>query len=135
MTDGIYITKPAMNKLARNLKLKVKNNVEGVCKNAPKPSLARDTRQYTPAPHTPHQEGWTEVRRRKGRNNNLSAAIYYDNTHTYSSERYDTLRSTRRCIYCAETGHTEENCRHGQPVQCHNCQYTGHKSKFCDYSR
>ena len=34
LADGIHITRAATNKLARNLKLRIKDNVEGACRNA-----------------------------------------------------------------------------------------------------
>ena len=35
------------------------------------------------------------------------------------------------CNKCGETNHTTIQCRHSDPIQCHHCGYSGHKSKRC----
>jgi hypothetical protein len=39
---GIHITRAATNKLVRNLKLRIKDNVEGACRNAKNVSAKKD---------------------------------------------------------------------------------------------
>ena len=35
------------------------------------------------------------------------------------------------CSFCAEPNHNTQNCRHGQAIICHDCNWSGHKAKYC----
>ena len=117
LADGVDITRPAMNKLAKNLRLPITNADEGVCSKFIKQVDVRKTRDVArsqPAARRAHEmntdeEGWTTARRHRRS----------DNT------------SHDRCRYCAEKGHSASACRHGRPVECYSCHNHGHKSKFC----
>ncbi len=119
LTDGVHLTKPAMNKLAKNLKLKIKDKVEGVCKNKhTPPTQTPSVNQQTAHSPTDNNEGWTEITRRKRRHYDNNHVQHHDNS---SNQRYDTRQrsqhynnynlssSENRCQFCAETGHTTSN--------------------------
>ena len=119
--DGVHLTRSAVNKLARNLKLKTKNEAGVFRERSAKPQQTTNDKPDT-------RYGWQEVQvqpRRKSTNTRNA-------THDH---RANTLRNeTVRCEYCYETGHNRSTCRHGKPVQCHHCGYSGHKAKFCEHS-
>ena len=62
-------------------------------------------------------------------------------THQVSNRRANfgngqgnRLRNTNfPCVYCAEPNHRAHNCRHGQAILCHSCNWLGHKSKYCSW--
>ena len=35
------------------------------------------------------------------------------------------------CLYCGETGHMTQVCRHGKPTECFRCHKYGHKQSLC----
>ena len=37
------------------------------------------------------------------------------------------------CFSCGKGNHTTRNCRHQEPITCHQCKRVGHKVKYCDY--
>ena len=112
--DGIHLTHAAVNRLAKSLRLKKRNDASGVCSRERKPQYQH------PHPPTALNHGgdaeWTTVRRR-GR-------------PAVSARRVSG--STRvSCHFCGEEGHSKDNCRHGRPIECHACHRPGHKSKLC----
>jgi hypothetical protein len=127
LADGVHITRPAMNKLAKNLKMKVRNQVEGVCKNiATKPNSTNfktapthDTPISKPknSNDTDHYGGQWMTQRNRSRQ------------HHRDNQTHDS--HSVRCDFCAEDGHNKNRCKHGQPIECHSCRRFGHKSKFC----
>ena len=114
--DGIHLTHAAVNRLAKSLRLKKRNDASGVCSGERKPQYQH------PHPPTALNHGgdaeWTTVRRR-GR-------------PAVSARRVSG--STRvSCHFCGEEGHSKDNCRHGRPIECHACHRPGHKSKLCPH--
>ena len=68
----------------------------------------------------------TVVRQHQPRLNQRMQRSYSEVVRNKSS-----LRSQARCWFCAEPGHTKEQCGHGKKIQCNRCKRFGHKSKFC----
>ena len=64
--------------------------------------------------------------------------FHTSNPHSDESRRRDDMnqperrRRQPRCWYCYEPGHTYQQCRHKDYVQCGNCGQLGHKSKHCN---
>ena len=64
--------------------------------------------------------------------------FHTNNPHSDESRRRDDMnqperrRRQPRCWYCYEPGHTYQQCRHKDYVQCGNCGQLGHKSKHCN---
>ena len=56
-----------------------------------------------------------------------SDLVYRRNQH--HQEKMPAKRNTRMaCWYCGENNHMHLQCRHGKPIQCHECGDDGHKS-------
>ena len=115
-SDGVRVTRPAMEKIAKNLGLQVKDTARGVCGDG--------VRKGQPAreAHRPHNQqrndddGWSTVRRPPRRNQRPRQTS--GSTHT-------------TCYFCGAEGHVKDNCRHGRKVECHSCHRLGHKAKYC----
>jgi hypothetical protein len=116
LNDGVHITRPAVNKLAQNLNLRVKDKAKGACKdsNRQRPDNAASRRETSRNHH--RQRDTTDADRQT--------------THTRPDQRRRPNDSIK-CFYCGETGHVKDKCRHGQQVQCNSCGQYGHKAKFC----
>ena len=109
--DGVHLTHAAVNRLAKNLRLKKRNDASGVCSGERRPQ-----HQHPHPPTAPSHGGdaeWTTVRHRGRQARQVSGA------------------TRASCYFCGEEGHTKDNCRHGRPIQCNTCHRPGHKSKFC----
>ena len=115
-SDGVHVTRPAMEKIAKNLGLQVKDTARGVCgEGVRKGQPAREAQR----PHNRQRDdddGWSTVRRPPRRNQRPRQTS--GSTHT-------------TCYFCGEEGHVKDNCRHGRKVGCHSCHRLGHKAKYC----
>ena len=127
LPDGVHLTRPAVNKLAKNLKLNIKSQTEGVYKDQPRKTVSK-TKNTIPQPTKQHNDWQVVSNKRSPR----QPTIQYNSRN--ESRRSTTNYETERCTFCYETGHNSTTCRHGQPVECHHCRYTGHKAKFCQSS-
>ena len=109
--DGIHLTHAAVNRLAKNLRLKKRHDASDVCSGERRPQ-----HQHPHPPTAPNHGGdaeWTTVRHRGRQARQVSGA------------------TRASCYFRGEEGHTKDNCRHGRPIECNTCQRPGHKSKFC----
>ena len=109
--DGVQLTHAAVNRLAKNMRLKKRNDVSGVCSGVRRPQ-----HQHPHPPTAPSQGGdaeWTTVRHRGRQARQVSGA------------------TRASCYFCGGEGHTKDNCRHGRPIECNICHRPGHKSKCC----
>ena len=108
--DGVHLTHAAVNRLAKNLRLKKRHDASDVCSGERKPQ------HQNPHPPTAPSHGgdaeWTTVRHRGRQARQVSGA------------------TRASCYFCGEEGHTMDNCRHGRPIECNTCHRPGHKSKF-----
>ena len=107
--DGVHLTHAAVNRLAKNLRLKKRNDASGVCSGERRPQ-----HQHPHPPTAPSHDGdaeWTTVRHRGRQARQVSGA------------------TRASCYFCGEEGHTKDNCRHGRPIECNTCHRPGHKSK------
>ena len=104
--DGVHLTITAINRVAKNLALKVKCAEAGVCGQVrpPPPPIMRQSDKHDnykkdddtarrPEPRRPRhvhndEEGWQTVRHQPGR------------------------RGPSYCHFCGEGGHVKDNCRH-----------------------
>ena len=113
--DGTSITKPAMNKLAKKLNLRIKNKEQGVC-------LVEKEQHKTRA---------IQVKR-------SSRSSQQQQEAPRQQVRISTLPKIRIssqdswCANCGEGNHVQRNCRYTEPLECHQCYNKGHKSKFCE---
>ena len=94
--DGVHVTRTAMEKVAKNLGIQVKDTVRGVCGDAVR---TREVRQSRPPRNQPGEsdDGWQTVRRPPRRS---------------QIQRHTTGRTHTPCFFCGEEGHVMENCRH-----------------------
>ncbi len=121
-SKGPHLTKSGVNKLIRNLKVKVRNPEEDVTKvqrRHPQPNG-----QPTGGPgQTPPGSGKPKPRPRPGRGRPQR------NPHQYQHE--DIAYHQDGCVYCNEPGHNSDICRHRDQggVVCYTCGRGGHKSK------
>ena len=108
MSDGVHITRAAVNRLAVKLNLKIKDNKQGVChfRYPPNPKNSQNTRALKPINKT---------------------------TLVPTTTRVQAYKTDSWCFNCGEPNHVKDRCRYSQPVQCHQCHQQGHKSKFCAY--
>ncbi len=143
-TDGVHLTRAGVNKLARNLKLPMKSNAEGVCRDKDPPrGRQRPGRQDTPSVASKQTSLSTEIHsvshssQRSSLNHRSQRGSPHDRSEPRDQTTRDANETTRRrreavrCHYCSETGHVKGNCRHGAPIQCYSCRSWGHKSKLC----
>ena len=107
--DGIHLTHGAVNRLAKSLRLKKRNDASGVCSGERKPQYQH------PHPPTALNHGgdaeWTTVRRR-GR-------------PLVSVRRVSGLRA------CRSTSAVRKAIQ--KTIECHACHRPGHKSKLCPH--
>ena len=127
LPDGVHLTRPAVNRLAKNLKLNAKSQAEGVYKDQPRKTVTK-TKNTKPQLTKQHNDWQVVSNKRQQR----QPTTQYNTRN--ESRRTTNNYETERCTFCYETGHNSTTCRHGQPVECHHCRYTGHKAKFCQSS-
>ena len=49
----------------------------------------------------------------------------------YKTRVTNSRDNVHSCSFCAEPNHNAQNCRHGQAIICHDCNWSGHKAKYC----
>jgi hypothetical protein len=121
--DGVHLNNAGTNKLAKNMKLRIKDWHRG---NACKDNRANN-QGPTKSSHRPNTSRWTNTKYSHG-----NAQYSHGNTqYSHGNAQYSHGNSSRSCWNCAETNHISRNCHHGKRVKCRNCQQLGHKVKFC----
>ena len=148
--DGVHITQTATNKLAKVMKLKIKNISQGVCTENwteqnkdrsngwQRPDRSREWQRPDRSREwqRPDKSGvWqrpdkSDVWQRPDKSSEWTVVT---KNQQYRRRPYLNSQSTDRstCHFCGESGHVKHNCRHGQQIQCHSCLEYGHKSKHC----
>ena len=108
------LTRTAVDRVVKNLRLPVKGPTRGVTASQQKPRQSQTARaeRRPPRAQEVEDEGWQKVRRRSHR--------------TSTPPRGNT-----QCYFCGESGHVKDSCRHGHRVECNTCGGLGHKAKFC----
>ena len=119
---GPHLTKSGINKVAKSLKLRIKQNVSDVTRSHPGLKSTRiqrpndkspsNTRRYTPAKRQTRYDSYQQ-RQNENRKHSNDEVSY----------------SSQACYYCNEDGHSMDTCRHNGPVICHLCGKQGHKQK------
>ena len=120
--DGIHLTNKGINRLARNMKLKLLSNVTNVCKaHTIKNKLAKKT-SAPKSDDNSDNNNWNLVQRRSR-----------SSRQRLSPKRGNKMNqeNSASCWFCGETNHVSRNCRHGQEIKCHRCEGAGHKEKVC----
>ena len=114
LPDGVHLTRTAVDRVVKNLRLPVKGPTRGVTASQQKPRQSQTARaeRRPPRAQEVEDEGWQKVRRRSHR--------------TSTPPRGNT-----QCYFCGESGHVKDSCRHGHRVECNTCGGLGHKAKFC----
>lgn len=115
--DGVHITRAAVNKLAQNIALRIKDKAEGACRdrdNDVNGHKQQSQRSFSLG-YRPSREGYRTDFDRDSRQK--------------ATDRGQ--RSDVRCYFCGEGGHVKDKCRHGKQIQCNVCKAWGHKAKFC----
>jgi hypothetical protein len=121
---GPLLSKAGQNKLAQTLKLRVRIGISDVTLRQIDNQTHRkkhNNRSYANR-HDNHNKGgrWSQQNSRN-----------YHGPPSVNNPRYndDVIYSRDACYYCNENGHSTENCRHQEPITCHDCRQKGHKSK------
>ena len=111
---NVHLTRTAVDRVVKNLRLPVKGPTRGVTASQQKPRQSQTARaeRRPPRAQEVEDEGWQKVRRRSHR--------------TSTPPRGNT-----QCYFCGESGHVKDSCRHGHRVECNTCGGLGHKAKFC----
>ena len=120
--DGVHLTSKGVNRLARNIQLKMKPGVTNIVKSS------ASTRQL-PSANENNGSEWKTVERKHKKQRGQST-LYSSHLKYYSSPSQDRYAS---CWFCGETNHVSKNCRHGKKIECHQCGSLGHKAKVCTY--
>ncbi len=75
----------------------------------------------------PHQQGGRD----ESANGYANTSDYRDRHSAVSMDYLRTRDYRGRCYNCWEDGHSQSDCRHGQPIVCRRCNSYGHKEKDC----
>ena len=127
--DGVHLTRRATNKLASNMKLRIKDCVSGVCRAA----QDRHKKVQKPTSHglkTDQSNGETA----KTTTNSIPRHNAYNKRPKYTPQerRHNTETHEQqavRCFNCYESNHTSTACKWDKPVVCFKCGESGHKEK------
>ena len=122
--DGKTLNRTGTNKLCKNLKLPNKHNISDVTW---KPVSSHNTPKLM---SVQEQEPAYPMVFNKPPSNIMNLDVNPLKT-SQTLMRGDSRGNNHRCMYCFETGHTTEVCRHCKPLRCTKCLALGHKSKFC----
>ena len=125
---GPHLTTAGINRLAKNLKLKKKNNVADISKAS---STKKGKKPPKPPRGNPREGATTHPNDLRHRIPNRDSPHVHNNDHDHQWDGYESPVMYNRdgCYYCNEGGHSTRECRHKQPVQCHTCGGLGHKAK------
>jgi hypothetical protein len=119
LAKGANITRPAMNKLASKLNLRIKEKDKGVC---PVGSSNRQNKTKTTQENVSSRSSHPQqLSRQHGQPSRMS-----------SLPKMRMSSQDSWCFNCGEGNHVRDRCRYTEPLVCHLCQHRGHKSKFCD---
>ena len=127
LPDGVHITTRAMDKIARNLKLAVKDAADGVCKDhAPKSTGPRAPRAINRSESGPEHRA--PINKSERGSERRITPKKRDNETDWTTVRNKRSEAACRanftdgqCFYCGEGGHVQTGCRHGRMVQCRTC--------------
>ena len=105
---GTHLTKPGLNKVVKNLKLKIKPDVKDITR----PFL--NSRPMRGNSRNSHEQSSSQ------RPNRNIRGVRFNNNG---------------CVLCNERGHNAAECRHKHwgPVICNTCGAPGHKSKHHEH--
>jgi hypothetical protein len=115
--DGVHITHAATNKLAVNMKLKVKDKSKGVCKDYNKQKQHENSREWTTVTKKGQRQQFQQHKRAEQQRHEYQAI-----TGQYKG-----------CHNCGEVNHDQQRCRFSFRLKCRRCSAPGHKEKHCDY--
>ena len=121
--QGPHLTKPAVNKLVRNLKIKAKNHTGDVTRSRNEGS--RDSSTYANVTRSHDRENY-EPRQRSFHHSHSDSQHRNRNRNTTTD---DVVINRNGCRFCNEPGHNVDTCRHTRPVVCNKCHGRGHKDK------
>ena len=117
--DGVHLNYTGTNRLAKNMKLFVKDGHNGnIYKDNRSGSWSNGSGNYT----RPHNNN--------NRNNNRNNNSNYGNNH---NRNFDGQRRPTGCCWnCGERNHNRNKCYYKGPVKCSKCNVLGHKAKLCN---
>ena len=131
---GPHLTKTGLNKVAKNLKLKVKTGVNDVTKSyQPRNStsdgshMSGKSRQGQPHGKGPHHWGY-----KPDQQGSANGAVKSGSSQTQASKwNPDVIYNRDGCVLCNEGGHSSSECchRYRGTIICNRCQAPGHKAK------
>ena len=160
LSDGVHLNRSGANRLAKNLKLKVKDNVKDITKPRKHDKAKPKPGNRDNSPHDlgatrhggPHGERHSPgIARRPGNPGNFGRELHAKDTRPRTADfpaprdpRYNrdmtghhdansNARPTYACFNCGETNHNRDTCRWDTPVTCFYCKQRGHKQKHCPY--
>ena len=121
--DGVHLTTTAINRVDKNLALKIICAEDGACGQA-----------RPPPPPTTRRSDRLDIGNLKNRDDIARRPQPRRSRNADNDE--DGWQTVRRqpptyCHFCGEGGHVKYNCRHGQKLECHSCGQLGRKEKFC----
>ena len=126
---GPSLSSSGANKLARNLKLRIKDNSSDVTKRN-HVTRNKSTKTFENESTQGNTNSAPKRNVRPSRWNGKSTHRNDDRSDDRSHQLKGNVHyNNRGCYYCNENGHSSENCRHQGPVMCHSCGLRGHKAK------
>jgi hypothetical protein len=120
---GPHLTKAGVNKLARNLRLEIKDTSKDVTK-APGKHPNNKSHQNTAGKY-----GAGYSRSSQSSVGTVSTSSNQTGAQTQGRASDKVWFNNGRCVYCNEPGHNSSTCRHQGAVTCHSCGKKGHKAK------
>ena len=161
INDGVHLNRQGTNRIAKNLKLKVKDDIKDISKpykarpTSPRSSNSRPQRlpqsngltaraaEDTSRPA--HTNDWTRVNGRNRRHwhaqgperNSGNEQFRRNQRHKFEMDDFQHKRQPASdtqsfsCYFCGEGNHNMDTCRWRSPVVCHLCKKEGHKQKHC----
>ena len=159
--DGVHLNRQGTNRIAKNLKLKVKDDIEDISKpfkgRPTKPRSSNSRPQRLPqnngltagavedTSRPAHTNGWTRVNGQNRRHwhtqgserNSGNEQFWQNQRHKFEMNYFQHKRQPASdtqsfsCYFCGERNHNMDTCRWRSPVVCYLCKKEGHKQKHC----
>ena len=121
--DGQHLSKRGSDRLAKNLKLNIKDPQQGVCgTNSNKVKRSTNGQQHMNRASEGNQSYRTSHSDRKAQSINHKSSQRQSRYEQHDSDKV-------HCYNCYETNHNASTCRWQQPLKCYRCGETGHKEK------